>query len=189
MGEYGVVFQNEPVDVSREFTRQENHFFVGSKVSDFDPRSASGRILWKGRSMKQRVSYHQLTLQLEDYKVWEDLPPGEYQDDQALPFSLSFVTPRTLRLRLDARPKTPPVDEPSLMLTGDPPTDDSWEVSGDEAWTIYAGPHGSVTVHAEPVRFEFRDASGELLTRTWNLADTMGVVNTRPTPFCFVRNA
>ncbi len=49
MGEYGVAFQNEPVDVSREFTRQENHFFVGSKVSDFDPRSASGRILWKGR--------------------------------------------------------------------------------------------------------------------------------------------
>jgi hypothetical protein len=45
MGEYGVVFQNEPVDVSREFTRQENHFFVGSKVCDFDPRSASGRIL------------------------------------------------------------------------------------------------------------------------------------------------
>jgi alpha-D-xyloside xylohydrolase len=75
------------------------------------------------------------------------------------------------------------------MLTGDPPTDDSWEVSGDEAWTIYAGPHGSVTVHAEPVRFEFRDASGVLLTRTWNLADTMGVVNTRPTPLCFVRNA
>ena len=49
------------------------------------------------------------------------------------------------------------------MLTGDPPTDDSWEVSGDEAWTTYAGPHGSVTVHGDPVRFEFRDASGELL--------------------------
>jgi alpha-D-xyloside xylohydrolase len=189
LGEYGVVFQNEPVDVSKEFTRQENHFFVGSKVSDFDPRSVSGRILWKGCSMKQRVSYHQLTLQLEDYKVWEDLPLEEYQDDQALPFSLSFVTPRTLRLRLDARPKPPPLDEPSLMLTGDPPTDDSWEVSGDEAWTTYAGPHGSVTVHTDPVRLEFRDASGELLTRTWNLADTMGVVNTRPTPFCFVRNA
>jgi hypothetical protein len=29
MGEYGTAFQNEPVDVSEEFARQENHFFVG----------------------------------------------------------------------------------------------------------------------------------------------------------------
>lgn len=81
MGEYGSAFQNEPVDVSGEFARQENHFFVGSKVPKFDPRSASGTILWKGVSLMQRVSYHQLTLQLEDYKVWEDLPRGEYEDD------------------------------------------------------------------------------------------------------------
>ena len=110
MGEYGVLLQNEPVDVSGEFARQENHFFVGSKVLEFDPDSASGKVLWKGRSLMQRVSYHQLTLQLEDYRVWEDLPPGEYEDDQALPFSLSFVTPRTARLRLAARPKSPSLD-------------------------------------------------------------------------------
>ena len=188
MGEYGVVFQNEPVDVSKEFARQENHFFIGSKISEFDPLSASGKIMWKGRSLAQRVSYHQLTLQLEDYKVWEDLPPGEYEDDQALPFSLSFVTPRTVRLRLAARPG-PLRDEPSLMLAGEVPDDDSWETSGDGSSTTYAGPHGSVTVNMDPVRFEFRDASGEVLTRTWNLADTMGVVNARPTPFSFVRNA
>jgi alpha-D-xyloside xylohydrolase len=188
MGEYGAELQNEPVDVSREFARQENHFFVGSRVPEFDPRAASGKILWKSHSLMQRVSYHQLTLQLEDYKVWEDLPPGEYEDDRALPFSLSFVTPRTVRLRLAARPG-PPHDEPSLMLDGEVPGDDSWEMSGDGSSTTYAGPHGSVTINTDPVRFEFRDASGEVLTRTWNLADTMGVVNTRPTPLSFVRNA
>jgi alpha-D-xyloside xylohydrolase len=92
---YGAVLQNQPVDVSGEFARQDNHFFIGSEVSEFDPRSASGRILWKGRALKQRVSYHQLTLRFEDYKVWEDLLPGEYEDDQDFSFSLSFVTPRT----------------------------------------------------------------------------------------------
>jgi len=188
MGEYGTAFQNEPVDVSTEFAQQENHFFIGSKVPEFDRRSASGKILWKGLSLKQRVSYHQLTLQLKDYKVWEDLPPGEYEDDQALPFVLSFVTPRAVRLRLAARPDLSP-EEASLMLAGKPPSDDSWEMGGDDSSTVYAGPHGSVTVTRDPVRFEFRDASGDLLTRTWNLADTRGVVNTRPTPFCFVRNA
>jgi alpha-D-xyloside xylohydrolase len=154
----------------------------------FDPDTASGRILWKGLALKQRVSYHQLTLQFEDYKVWEDLPPGEYEDDQDFSFSISFVTPRTLRLRVAARPRPSP-DEPSLMLEGEPPADDSWELDDDGSSTTYTGSHGSVTVNRNPVRFEFRDALGRLLTRTWNLADARAVVNTRPTPFSFVRNS
>jgi alpha-D-xyloside xylohydrolase len=94
MKEYKAAFQNQPVDVSEEFTKQQNHFFVGSVVQEFDPQTASGEILWRGLALKQRVSYHQLTLQFEDYKVWEDTPPEEYEDEQALPFSLSFVTPK-----------------------------------------------------------------------------------------------
>jgi alpha-D-xyloside xylohydrolase len=188
MEEYGAVLQNQPVDVSGEFARQDNHFFVGSKVLEFDPPTASCRILWKGLSLTQRVSYHQLTLQFEDYRIWEDLPPGEYEDDQDFSFSVSFVTPRTVRLRVAARPRPSP-DEPSLMLEGEPPTDDSWKFENNGSSTTYTGPHGSVTVNGDPVRFEFRDASGRLLTRTWNLADTMAVVNTRPTPFSFVRNS
>ena len=69
MKEYEAALQNQPVDISEEFTKQQNHFFVGSKVPGFDPKSASGKILWKGLSLKQRVSYHQLTLQFEDYMV------------------------------------------------------------------------------------------------------------------------
>jgi hypothetical protein len=92
--EYEAAFQNQPVDVSEEFTKQRNHFFVGSVVRGFDPNTASGEILWRGLALKQRVSYHQLTLQFEDYKVWEDTPPEEYEDEQSLPFSLSFVTSR-----------------------------------------------------------------------------------------------
>jgi alpha-D-xyloside xylohydrolase len=188
MEEYGAVLQNQPVDVSKEFARQQNHFFIGSRVLEFDPRSASGRILWKGLALKQRVSYHQLTLQFEDYRVWEDLPPGEYEDDQDFSFSVSFVTPRTVRLRVTTRPGALP-DEPSLMLTGEPPTDDSWEMSDDGSSTTYESRFGSVIVTRDPVRFEFWDASGRLLTSTWNFADTKTVVNTRPTPFSFVRKA
>jgi hypothetical protein len=46
MGEFGVVFQNEPVDVGEEFSKQENHFFVGDRVEEFDPESAAGKICW-----------------------------------------------------------------------------------------------------------------------------------------------
>jgi alpha-D-xyloside xylohydrolase len=84
--EYEATLQNQPVDMSEEFTKQQNHFFAGSVVREFNPQTASGEILWRGLSLKQRVSYHQLTLQFEDYKVWEDTPPKEYEDEQALPF-------------------------------------------------------------------------------------------------------
>lgn len=104
MREYEISLQNQPVDVSGEFARQGSHFFIGTELSGFDPEGASGEILWRGRSLKQRVSYHQLTLEFDDYKVWWDTPPEEYEDDQALPFQLSFVSPRTVRLRLAARP-------------------------------------------------------------------------------------
>ena len=119
MGEYGAVVQNEPVDISEEFARQENHFFVCDGLEEFDPEAALGRICWKSFSLKQRVSYHQLTVELEDYEVWEDLPSGEYEDDRSLPFDLSFITPRTARLRLSARPERSR-GTPTLMLTGDP---------------------------------------------------------------------
>src|SRR5215207_7286209 len=188
MGEYGADFQNEPEDVSEEFARQQNHFFIGSKVSALDPEAASGKILWKGIALKQRVSYHQLTLEFEDYKTWWDTPPGEYEDEQTFPFSLSFITSRTVRLRVAARPESY-LDEPSLMLEAEPPTGDSWKMSEDGSSTTYASPHGFVMVDRDPVRFEFRDASGGLLTRTWNLADARGVVNSMPTPFSFVRKS
>jgi alpha-D-xyloside xylohydrolase len=189
MKEYEAVFQNQPVDVGEEFAKQQNHFFIGSRVPEFDPGTASGKILWKGLALKQRVSYHQLTLQFEDYKVWWDTPPEEYEDEQTLPFSLSFVSPKTVRLRIAARPGLYP-DEPSLMLDGEPQTNDSsWEMSDDESLVSYENPSGSVTVIRDPVRFEFRDASGTMLTRTWNLSDAKGVVNSMPTPFSFARNA
>jgi alpha-D-xyloside xylohydrolase len=76
------------------------------------------------------------------------------------------------------------------MFNAPPPTDDSsWEMSEAESHTTYEGPFGSLSVDKEPVRFEFRDASGRLLTHTHNLADAKGVVNSMPTPFSFVRNS
>src|SRR5215217_380755 len=75
------------------------------------------------------------------------------------------------------------------MLKGVPGADDSWEMSSAESSTTYASRFGSVTVAYDPLHFEFRDASGKLLTRTRHLSDSMSVVNTRPTPFSFVRTA
>jgi alpha-D-xyloside xylohydrolase len=143
MKEYEAAFQNQPVDVSEEFTKQHNHFFVGSVLQEFDPQTDSGKILWRGLALKQRVSYHQLTLQFEDYKVWEDTPPEEYEDEQALPFSLSFVTQKTVRLRLAAR-ASGIHDEPSLMFAV--PPSDRRLLLGDERSRVSHDLRGTVRV-------------------------------------------
>src|SRR5829696_2806436 len=90
MRQFANTAQNQPIDTSEEFAKQENHFFIGSKIEEFDSIPASGKIRWQGQALKQRVSYHQITPQFEDYKVWEDVPPGEYEDEQDLPFSVSY---------------------------------------------------------------------------------------------------
>ena len=189
MRHYANTVQNQPIDMSEEWSKQENHFFIASKIEEFDRGSLSGKIRWKGQALKQRVSYHQLTPQLEDYKVWEDAPPGEYEDEQDLPFSVSFISPRAVRLQMSAQIAALR-EEASLVLDGEPRTDDSWEINGAEAsTTTYESRFGSITVTPDPLHFEFRDASGKLLTSTRHLSDAWSVVNTKPTPFSFVRTA
>jgi alpha-D-xyloside xylohydrolase len=181
--------ENRPVDPSEEFAKQHNHFFVGQKLEYFDPRSASGKIRWGGFSLEQRVSYHQVTLPFADQKAWIDVPPNEYEDVQDLPFSISFVTPRTVRLRLAARPQGVP-EEGSLMLDGESPTDgSSWEPTDDGSSATYAGPFGSLTVERDPWHLEFRDASGGPLTRTHHPSYSRGELNSLPIPFAFIRRS
>jgi len=188
MRQFANTAQNQPIDTSEEFAKQENHFFIGSKIEEFDRISASGKIRWQGQALKQRVSYHQITPQFEDYKVWEDVPPGEYEDEQDLPFSVSFITPRTIRLQMSTQIAALRKGA-SLMLDGEPGTDNSWEMSSTEFSTTYASRFGSFTATHDPLRFEFHDASGRLLTHTRHLSDSWSVVNTKPTPFSFVRTA
>src|SRR5918998_1248738 len=189
MSEYAVSFQNQPVDVSEEFSKQESHYFIGSNVEEFDQQSATGKLWWKSMALKQRVSYHQVTLPLEDYRVWRDVPPEEYQDDRDLPFSISFITPKTVHLRLAARPEMNHYEPFSLMLDAEPGTDDSWERSGSKASTTYESRFGSITLTYDPWHLEFRDTSGKLLTRTHHLFDAKGVINSMPLPFSFIRTA
>ena len=142
-----------------------------------------------GFSLEQRVSYHQVTLPFANQKAWTDVPPTEYDDVQDLPFSISFVTPRTVRLRLAGRPQGVP-EEGSLMLDGEPPIDgSSWESTDDGSSATYAGPFGSVTAERDPWHLEFRDTSGGLLTRTHHASDSRGELNSLPLPFSFLRRS
>ena len=181
-----VRFQNDPVDPSAEFDKQQNHFFVADSVTELDPQAARGELRWKRRALGQRVSYHQVTLQLEDMQLWHDMPEQEYRDEQSFPFELSFLSPRTVRVRIAARPALK--ERPSPMLEDCEPGP-AWDHEDDGAQCTWRSAHGALTLRRDPWALELSDESGWLLTRTNHHGESPSVVNTNPVPFSHVRSS
>jgi alpha-D-xyloside xylohydrolase len=182
-----ITFQNDPVDPSLEFRKQHNHFFVAQRTERVEPDRAAGEVMWKRMSLAQRVSYHQVTLQLEDYAVWRDIPEHEYADERACPFELQFVSPRCVRLRLAIRP-TRLGDGDSIILDGYEPGE-AWEREDDRKRSTWRSEHGSISIRRDPFGIELRDAAGRIMTRTLHVGESRGVVNVNPMPLCFVRSS
>src|SRR4051812_32905666 len=94
---------NSPVDLSGDFRAFENTYFLADKVSEFQPASASGKIVY------QRAQYHVQHAFDNDLAVIRltgpnEYPSNEYAPNPELPFSIEFVSPRTLRIRMTSAP-------------------------------------------------------------------------------------
>jgi alpha-D-xyloside xylohydrolase len=183
-----IAFQNDPVDPAGEFRKQQNHFFVAERADSLDPIEARGELLWRRMSLIQRVSYHQVTLQLEDYAIWKDQPAEEYADEKTFPFRLDFISPRCVRVRVAARPDELAEADGSIMLERCGPGE-PWRREDAPDRTSWVGPHGSVVVRREPWGIELREGDGRILTRTLHHSESPSVVNTYPMPLCFTRSA
>ena len=126
----------DPVDVALEFQRQENAYFLASRVASFTPATGRGSIQWDRYVRQPGLSFNKVDANLARSQSAE-FPGTEYDRDPTLPFAIDFVTPRTIRLRfstrdvrIDARP-----DSESIMLAGPVSTDLSSQ-------SIQVGPGG-----------------------------------------------
>src|SRR3954470_1731913 len=126
---------NDPVDVSQDFQKFEHVYFVGSKVTDFNPATGQGMLQWDRYLRSTTLSFNKIDVTLARGRPTE-FPGTEYDADPALPFSITFVSPRTIRLRFNTR-SAPLRDVPSLMLVGNPPVDHSWKVEQTDKAIIY----------------------------------------------------
>jgi alpha-D-xyloside xylohydrolase len=117
-----------------------------------------------------------------------EFPGLEYEANPHMPFSLEFVSPRTVRIRMKTGIETQP-DQPSLMLVnGFAPKDNSWKYAKIEGGHKYTSAFGSVIVRISPWRIEFYDAQGKLLTQTVNQVDN-NETYTPFVPFAYVRRS
>ena len=177
---------NEPVDVSGDFRDFSDLYFLADKLADFDPGTGRGEITWQRAEYFTRQAFNNMLAVIKPVEP-NEFPSDQYAANPTLPFSIEFVSPRTVRLRLASGPQVHKNYE-ELMLAGPVPQDHSWKYEKVEGGYRYTSAYGSVTLLADPWHLEFRDARGQLLTRTDHTSDNTSTF-TPILPFSFVRRA
>ncbi len=148
----------DPVDVSQDFQKMENIYFIGSKVLDFNSETGQGTLEWDRYIRSTTLSFNKMDVTFARGRSTE-FPGTEYDQDPKLPFSITFVSPRTIRLRFSTR-SAPLSDGSSLMLAGPVPKDKSWKVEQTDQAIIYTSVFGQVRIIKQPWHIEFYDKTG-----------------------------
>lgn len=177
---------NEPVDLSKDFRDYTNTYFMADSLASFNPATGAGSIKWRRNQYFPAHAFNYTQHGLHRVPG-NEFPSIEYAADPVLPFSIEFVSPKTVRIRANTG-TIAKADEPSLMLIKEPGRDDSWQYSKIKGGHQYKSAFGTVTVFENPWALEFRDASGKILTKTRHQTDGRSSF-THTMPFCFVRRA
>ena len=177
---------NDPIDVSGDFRDFTNFYYLADHLAGFDPATHSGQLVWQRAQYAVRHAFDNDLASLRPSGP-NEFPSDQYAANPALPFSIDFVSPRTLRIRLTSGPQVhPPTEE--LMLAGPVPRDDSWRYERVPGGHRYTSACGSVTILENPWHLELRDAQGKLLTKTDHSVDNRSSFSP-VLPFAFVRRA
>lgn len=174
----------EPIDMSIDFKDFHNTFFFADKVASFNGVEGKGKISWKRTSLYTRQAFNVNTILLQDLKML-DFPGEAYEQNPELDFSVDFVTPRTLRIRMLTTPVQPkPFDSP--MLVKEPGKDSSWKYSKTGNTHTYKSNYGSIEIEENPFRITLRDEKGKRLTDTWRWCDNDSS-QVKVIPFNFIK--
>ncbi len=174
------------MDISGDFRALENFYYLADKVSEFDPATHAGKAVYQRAQYRVRHAFDN-DLSLITAVGANEFPDNQYAANPELPFSIDFVSPRTIRLRMTSGPQAHP-PQPELMLAGEVPQDHSWKYEKIPGGHRYTSAASSVTILEKPFHLELRDASGKLLTAT-DHADDNKTTFSPVLPFCFVRRA
>jgi alpha-D-xyloside xylohydrolase len=180
---------NEPIDISDDFRSFTNTYFFADSLGKFDPATALGEVKYKRHNYYTRQAFNNMLGVLRPAAA-NEFPTTEYAAAPALPFSLEFVSARTVRIRAASGPQLNPNAESLMLVGGRAPVDTkSWKYSKVAGGHRYTSAYGSVTVLEYPWHVEIRDAQGKLLTKTIHHRDNADASYTPVMPFSFVRRA
>ena len=173
----------EQVDVSEEFHNRDSVYFVPDSVKEIDPATGVGVLRWNRYALRSNLSFNKVdgAFALAESN---EFPATEYDRNPGLPFEVTFISPRTVRLRFATR-NWPLGDGASLMLAGPMKRSEDWRHEDAQDAITFTSPKAKLRIQKNPWRIELYDAKGQLVTRTRTLKDPDTF--SAPTPFCFVR--
>lgn len=178
---------NLPIDVSADFYDMGHTYFLADSLADFDTAKGEGRVKWNRYRLAPRQAFNLNGLWPVRMQML-DFPDAAYDNDPLLKFSISFVSPRAVRIRMLTTPIEPADDDATdLMLNGVPADDrSSWQAVETARGIEYRSPYGAVEITRHPWRIVIKDKSGKTLTQTRSIIDNDST-QVKLLPFCFVK--
>jgi hypothetical protein len=135
---------NEPFDISGDFRNFTNTYYLADSLSSFDPKTGKGEITYRRYENVTREAFNNMMGVLKPVEP-NEFPTGEYAGSPSLPFSIEFISPRTIRIRASSRFQVKPDKESLMLINGKPPHDNSsWQYNKIDGGYSYSGPYGSV---------------------------------------------
>ncbi len=179
---------NEPIDISGDFRNFTNTYYLADSLVKFDSETGKGKIEYRRYEYVTRHAFNNMLATLVPVAP-NEFPAGEYETSPALPFSIEFISPRSLRIRFQSGPVFNQEEESLMLVNGKVPIDNSWEYNHKNNSHIYSSKYGIVKIYTSPWRIEIYDASGKLLTKTINHYENVDSTFTPILPFSYVRRA
>ncbi|MBO7587981.1 MAG: alpha-xylosidase [Bacteroidaceae bacterium] len=178
---------NQAVDVSSDFQEISNTYFFADRLSGFDASTGQGKVMWRRYRLTPRQAFNTNGRQPAQLRML-DFPTPAYDNDPELRFSIDFVTPRTVRIRMLTTPVEPKPVTDEVMLAGEPGVDRTWSFSETGSKIVYSSACGVVEIEKNPWRIVLKDKSGRILTKTATRRDNDST-QVKFTPFSFVKRS
>jgi len=178
---------NEPYDVSADFNDFTNIFYVADSLTEFNPANGSGKIRFQRYRYETRMAFNNM-LAVPTPTPPNEFPGYEYAAAPENHFSLTFVSPKTIRLQVTSGPQYHKRSSSLMLVNGFAPQDSiSWHFEQMVDGYRFRSESGSVTVKENPWQVIIRDQKGKILTQT--LAPGMIPTLTPYLPFSYLRRA
>ncbi|WP_207427443.1 alpha-xylosidase [Pedobacter sp. SYSU D00535] len=180
---------NAPVDISKDFKDFSNTYYLADSLKSFNPATGTGELVYKRHNYVTRQAFNNMLGTLRAVAA-NEFPTTEYAASPSLPFSIQFVSDKTVRIRTVSGFQARPEQESLMLMNGKAPVNkSSWKYSKLKGAHRYTSASGSVTVFEYPWRVEIRDPQGKLLTKTIHHVDNADSTYTPVLPFSYVRRA
>jgi alpha-D-xyloside xylohydrolase len=184
----GFKLQNEPVDISPDFSNFLNTYYLADSLVDFNPQTGRGILRYKRYEYATRMAFNNMLGKLTEVKA-NEFPENEYESSPELPFIIDFSSPNTIRLRAKSGFVVNEQENSLMLVNGQAPVDKSWKYEKTANGHAYTSIAGKVEIVSFPWHIYIYDAAGRLLTSTIHMDDVELSTYTPVLPFSWVRRA